>query len=176
MPWAAAEKSALNTGLSSIRSAKRSNTKSRLLLDFRRGAQRVSPVCCGLLLWFRWAGCEKVDQSPHGRDGHAPPFPLQSPISKGQWYNTKIRWLLDFRRWAQRPPVCFGVLLGSNGIGCDQLGQSRHGRDDHAPLLFRCKVQFQRGNGLKHSLLRSISLSNRNGSDSIFSFLVISKV
>ena len=74
MPWAAAEKSALNTGLRSIRSAKRSNTKSRLLLDFRRGAQRVSPVCCGLLLWFRWAGCEKVDQSPHGRDGHAPFF------------------------------------------------------------------------------------------------------
>ena len=48
------------------------NTKSRLLLDFSRGAQRVSPVCCGLLLWFRWAGCEKVDQSPHGRDAHAP--------------------------------------------------------------------------------------------------------
>ena len=50
------------------------NAKSRLLLDFSRGAQRVSPVCCGLLLWFRWAGCEKVDQSPHGRDGHAPLF------------------------------------------------------------------------------------------------------
>ncbi len=49
-------------------------TKSLLLLDFGRGAQRVSPVCCGLLLWFRWRGCEKVDQSPHGRDGHAPLF------------------------------------------------------------------------------------------------------
>ena len=49
-----------------------SNTKSRLLLDFRRGAQRVSPVCYGQLLWFRWAGCENADQSPHGRDGHAP--------------------------------------------------------------------------------------------------------
>ena len=22
--------------------------------------------------WFRWAGCEQVDQCPHGRDGHAP--------------------------------------------------------------------------------------------------------
>jgi len=50
------------------------NTKSRMLLDFRRGAQRVSPVCCGVLLWFRWAGCGQVDQCPHGRDGHAPFF------------------------------------------------------------------------------------------------------
>ena len=49
-------------------------TKSRLLLDFSRGAQRVSPVCCVLLLWFRWGGCEKVDPYPHGRDGHAPLF------------------------------------------------------------------------------------------------------
>ena len=24
--------------------------------------------------WFRWAGCEKVDPYPHGRDGHAPFF------------------------------------------------------------------------------------------------------
>ena len=39
-----------------------------------RGAQGVSPVYCCLLLWFRSAGCEKVDQSPHGRDGHAPLF------------------------------------------------------------------------------------------------------
>ena len=29
--------------------SRRSYTKSRLLLDFRRGAQRVSPVCCGLM-------------------------------------------------------------------------------------------------------------------------------
>jgi hypothetical protein len=34
---------------------------------------------------FQWAGGEKGDQSPHGRDGHAPLL-LQSPISKGQWY------------------------------------------------------------------------------------------
>ena len=47
------------------------HTKSRLLLDFSRGAQRVSPVCCVLPLWFRWGGCEKVDPYPHGRDGHA---------------------------------------------------------------------------------------------------------
>ncbi len=58
-------------------------TKSRLLLDFRRGAQRVSPVCCGLLLWFRWAGRENVDQSPHGRDGHAPPFSAAKSNFKG---------------------------------------------------------------------------------------------
>ena len=65
------------------------HTKSRLLLDFSRGAQRVSPVCCGLLLWFRWEWREKVYQSPHGRDGQPPSFPLQSLISKGQWY----QWL-----------------------------------------------------------------------------------
>ena len=50
------------------------DTKIRLLLDFSRGAQRVSPVCCVLPLWFRWGGCEKVDPYPHGRDGHAPLF------------------------------------------------------------------------------------------------------
>ena len=29
--------------------------------------------------WFRWAGCEQVDQFPHGRDGHAP-FLLRSKV------------------------------------------------------------------------------------------------
>jgi hypothetical protein len=33
-------------------------------------------------------------------------------------YDTKSSLLLDFRRGAQRvPPVCFGMLLGSNGNG-----------------------------------------------------------
>ena len=58
-------------------------TKSSLLLDFSRGAQRVSPVCCVLLLWFRWGGCEKVDPYRHGRDGHAPPFSAAKSNFKG---------------------------------------------------------------------------------------------
>ncbi|NBR49703.1 hypothetical protein EBU02_12850 [bacterium] len=35
---------------------------------------------------------------------------------------------------------------------CEQTGPSPHGRDGHAPFLLRCKVQFQRTNGLKPSL------------------------
>ena len=36
-----------------------SYTKSSLLLDFSRGAQRVSPVCCGLLLSSDGQGARK---------------------------------------------------------------------------------------------------------------------
>jgi len=47
-----------------------SNTKSRLLLDFRRGAQCVSPVCIGVLLGSDGQGASKADQAQHG--SHAP--------------------------------------------------------------------------------------------------------
>ena len=57
------------------------NTKSRLLLDFSRGAQRVPPVCCGLMGRVRES--RPVSTRPRRP---CPPFPLQSPISKGQWY------------------------------------------------------------------------------------------
>ena len=71
------------------------HTKSRLLLDLSRGAQRVSPVCCGLLLWFRWARGEKVDQSPHGRDGHAPFFSAAKSNFKGQMVSAPRNTLLS---------------------------------------------------------------------------------
>jgi len=69
------------------------NAKSRLLLDFSRGAQRVSPirrlyeleappVCCGLMGRVRES--RPVSTRPRRP---CPPFPLQSPISKGQWYD-----------------------------------------------------------------------------------------
>ena len=62
-----------------------SDTKSRLLLDFSRGAQRGSTIrrlyepearLCAAVCSFGSAGKggEKVDQSPHGRDGHGPLF------------------------------------------------------------------------------------------------------
>ena len=35
------------------------NTKSSLLLDFRRGAQRVPPVCFGMLLGSAGQGASK---------------------------------------------------------------------------------------------------------------------
>ena len=44
-----------------------------MLLDFSRGAQRVPPVCCALLLGSDGQGVSKY-QSPHGRDGHDPFF------------------------------------------------------------------------------------------------------
>jgi len=49
-----------------------SDTKSSLLLDFRRGAQRVPPVCFGVLFGANRNGEEQAALSPHGRDGHAP--------------------------------------------------------------------------------------------------------
>jgi len=51
---------------------KRGYTKSSLLLDFRRGAQRVPPVCFGVLFGANRNGEEQAALSPHGRDGHAP--------------------------------------------------------------------------------------------------------
>jgi hypothetical protein len=48
-----------------------SDTKSSLLLDFRRGAQRVPPVCFGVLFGANRNGEEQAALSPHGRDGHA---------------------------------------------------------------------------------------------------------
>ena len=58
--------------------------------------------------------------------------------------------LLDFWKGAQRvSPVCCGLLLGSAGQDCEQVGQSPHGRDGHAPFLLRYKVQFQRDNGIR---------------------------
>ena len=59
----------------------RCDTKNRLLLDFSRGEQRVSPVCCGLMGRVRES--RPVFTRPRRP---CPPFPLQSPISKGQWY------------------------------------------------------------------------------------------
>ncbi|NBS52351.1 MAG: hypothetical protein EBS96_07000 [Spartobacteria bacterium] len=46
-------------------------SKSSLLLDFRRGAQRVPPVCFGVLFGANRNGGEQAALSPHGRDGHA---------------------------------------------------------------------------------------------------------
>ncbi len=60
----------------------RCHTKSRLLLDFSRGAQRVTPVCRGLM--GRMRESRPVSTRPRRP---CPPFPLQSPISKGQWYH-----------------------------------------------------------------------------------------
>ena len=33
--------------------------------------------------WLQWAGCKKVDQSPHGRDGHVPFFSAAKSNFKG---------------------------------------------------------------------------------------------
>jgi hypothetical protein len=41
----------------------------------------VRPACVRLRApWLRWAGCEQVDQCPHGRDGHSP-FLLRYKVS-----------------------------------------------------------------------------------------------
>jgi len=41
----------------------------------------VRPACVRWRApWFRWAGCEQVDQCPHGQDGHAP-FLLRYKVS-----------------------------------------------------------------------------------------------
>ena len=42
-----------------------------------------------------------------------------------------VRWRAPWFHWA----------------ACEQLAQSQHGRDGHAPFLLRCKVQFQTHNG-----------------------------
>ena len=68
-------------------------------------------------------GCEKVDQSPHGRDGHAPPFLLQSPISKGQWYHflgmptTRIA-----KRFDGRSDLSFVKFIPSSNLATDTSG------------------------------------------------------
>jgi hypothetical protein len=62
------------------------DTKSRLLLDFSRGAQRVSPVCCGLLLGYDGYAVSG-ETSLHTAESAMPPsFAVQSLISKGQWF------------------------------------------------------------------------------------------
>ena len=62
------------------------DTKIRLLLDFSRGAQRVSPVCCGLLLSSDGYAARKQTSLHTTGTAMPPSFALQSLISKGQWY------------------------------------------------------------------------------------------
>ena len=59
-----------------------------------------------LLLWFRWGGCEKVDQSQHGRDGHAPLFCDQ----KRSW--VAIHW-----RFAGAGESPIRVMASMSGAG-----------------------------------------------------------
>ena len=49
------------------------NTKSSLLLDFRRGAQCVPPVCVGVLLVSAGQGASK-QTSVHTAETAVPPF------------------------------------------------------------------------------------------------------
>ena len=49
------------------------NTKSSLLLDFRRGAQCVLPVCVGVLLGSAGQGASK-QTSVHTAETAVPPF------------------------------------------------------------------------------------------------------
>ena len=73
------------------------------------------------LLWFRWAGCEKEDRSPHGRDGHAPLFRCKVQFQK-DWYYTKSCLLLHLSRGAQRvSPVCCGMLLWFRSAGARKM-------------------------------------------------------
>ena len=68
--------------------------------------------------------------------------------SKGSY--TKSSLLLDFRSWAQcAPPVCFGVLLGSNGNGLRPIRSVSSRPRRPCPLLLRFKVSFQRDNGIR---------------------------
>ena len=43
------------------------------------------------------------------------------------------------------------------GIGGEQVDQCPHGRDGRPPLLLRCKVQFQRANGINFHEIRCLS-------------------
>ena len=66
--------------------------KSSMLLDFRRGAQGVSPsrrhrLCAAVCSFGSDGQGARKQTSLHTAETAMPPFPLQSPISKGQWYN-----------------------------------------------------------------------------------------
>ena len=53
---------------------------------------------------------------------------------------------------SRRHRLCAAVCsFGSDGQGCEKVDQSPHGRDGHAPVHFRWKVQFQWANGLIRS-------------------------
>ena len=58
-----------------------------MLLDFWKGAQRVSPVCVGVFLGSARQGA-RASRPVFTRPRRPCPlsFALQSPISKGQWY------------------------------------------------------------------------------------------
>ena len=92
---------------------KRRHTKSRLLLDLSRGAQRVSTSRrCRLCAAVRWAGCEKADQVSTRPRRPCPPFLLQSPISKGQWYNSRFEVFSLKDSLAERRNSLMGVTVG----------------------------------------------------------------
>ena len=86
---------------------KRRHTKSRLLLDFSRGAQRGSPVCCDPMGRVRES--RPVSTRPRRP---CPPFPLQSPISKGQWYNSRFEVFSLKDSLAERRNSLMGVNEG----------------------------------------------------------------
>ena len=106
------------------------HTKSRLLLDLSRGAQRVSPVCCGLLLWFRWARGEKVDQSPHGRDGHAPFYSAAKSDFKGTMVSMAFpRVFLGQKNRSQRMEVFIVIRFTPIhvNVSMDPIKHPEHG-------------------------------------------------
>ena len=57
------------------------NTQLRMTFKLKMTVLRVSPVCCGLMGRVRES--RPVSTRPRRP---CPPFPLQSSISKGQWY------------------------------------------------------------------------------------------
>ena len=57
------------------------NTQLRMTFKLKMTVLPVSPVCCGLMGRVRES--RPVSTRPRRP---CPPFPLQSPISKGQWY------------------------------------------------------------------------------------------
>jgi hypothetical protein len=63
--------------------------QKQLAFRFLERSTGVSPVCTGVLFGFDKR--KQMDQSPHGRDGHAPSFAMQSPISKRHWYYFLLR-------------------------------------------------------------------------------------
>ena len=72
----------------------------------------ASRLCAAACSFGSDGGCEKVDQSPHGRNGHAPPFfPLQSPISKGQWDYSKDNDAQIGRAFDSVTPSCLIMVV-----------------------------------------------------------------